>query len=565
MTGTAPTGPAPTRSPGLGIERLLVIVTGSAYAWSTPYWLDLLRQHHPPLDVKVVLTRSAERFVTRQAVASRVGGEVYGDDWPADAPEARHVEWAEWADAFVVYPATLHFLARLALGLSDSPALLAAHCSGAPVAVAPALPPGGLESPVVREHWATLAARPNVILVPPVPGRSLTTGRDDAWVPPPLPDVLNLLAERLAGDSEEQARPKGTAEETNENTDGKRPDKETNKAHPTREFGTGLLHTAVDTRPLPSGGRLWRRTPGPLAPAPFEQPAQDVTRLLERAAAGPGHSGEPGHSGGPGHSAGTGSSAGRLVPGTADGPGRVYDVCGVTSLAHLLLNEGPRPAFAAPLRELGHLLRALHDIRPPASVRPRPSRALRRLDDWLAGRAPVPRAACALGQMRRALGEERWSLLRTWRNEIAADPVTVLSHGAAGLGSLVVDRDENERELITDQEGITGQEGTTRREGTTRQDLIIGEDLCTAPWYVDVGWIVGELVELQWQVGGDKQDWQRLTDALLEGYGRDLGPQWNRVAALRILLHVHDIAAYLEGFEHGFDHYSGFLRFLVDL
>ncbi|WP_251073965.1 flavoprotein [Streptomyces sp. ISL-111] len=551
MTATAPTGPPFTTmppdprgtplppgapgTPGLGIERLLVVVTGSAYAWSTPYWLDLLRLHHPRLDVKVVLTRSAERFVTRQSVASRVGGEVYGDGWPADAPGARHVEWAEWADAFVVYPATLHFLARLALGLSDSPALLAAHCSGAPVAVAPALPPGGLESPVVREHWATLAARPNVVLVPPIPGRSLTTGRDDAWVPPPLPDVLHLLAERLAsGNDADKGAANGAAAGA---ASPPGPTEEPDEAYPVREFGTGLLHTAVDTRPLPSGGRLWRRTPGPLAPAPFEQPAQDVTRLLERAAAGPGHSG------------GTGPSAGRLVPGAEDGPGRVYDVCGVTSLAHRLLNEGPRPAFAAPLRELGHLLRAVHDIPPPAPVQPRPSRALRRLDDWLAGRSPVPRAACALGQVRRALGEERWSHLRTWRDEVAADPVTVLSHGAAGLGSLVVDRD-----------GIGGGD-----EPITGQDLIIGEDLCTAPWYVDIGWIVGELVELQWQVGGDKQAWQRLTDALLEGYGRDLGPEWNRVAALRILLHVHDIAAYLEGFEHGFDHYSGFLRFLVDL
>ncbi|MEU1277928.1 flavoprotein [Streptomyces sp. NPDC005805] len=537
MTGPGPAGPfdgvaaGAQPQPGtaeLGIERLLVVVTGSAYAWSTPYWLDLLRLHHPRLDVKVVLTRSAERFVTRQSVASRVGGAVYQDDWPADAAGARHVEWAEWADAIVVYPATLHFMARLALGLSDSPALLAAHCSGAPVAVAPALPPGGLESPVVRQHWAALAARPDVILAPPVPGRSLTTGRDDAWVPPPLPDVLHLLAERIGTGAGAESRsaagtesPFGAVAEKDED-------------HPVREFGTGLLHTAVHARPLPSGGRLWRRTPGPLAPAPFEQHTRELARLLEEAPGrtAPVEAGRPAGSSGP---------SGRLVVGAVDGGSRLYDVCGETSLAHLVLNEGPRPAFAGPLRELGRLLRALHDTRPPGPLPYRPSRGLRRLDDWLAGRAAVPRAACALGEVRRSLGEERWSLLRGWRDGIATDPTAVLCHGAAGLGSLVVNPDE----------------------GT--QDLLVGEDLYAGPWYADVGWVVGELVELQWQVGGDKEDWQRLTDAFLEGYGRDLGPEWNRIAALRILLHVHDIAAYLEGFEHGFDHYSGFLRFLVDL
>ncbi|AIA06987.1 flavoprotein [Streptomyces noursei] len=482
--------------PDPGLNRLLLVVTGSAYAWSTPYWLQLLRQHCPELEVRVVLTRSAERFVTPQAISARVGGAVWSDVWPDDEATARHVEWAEWAEAILVYPATMHFMARLALGLADSPALLAVQSTRAPVALAPALPPGALESAAVRQHWAALAARPNVVLVPPVAGRSLTTGREDAWVPPPLPEALRLITEchgAAAAASPEQPQPDA-------------------------EFGTGLLRTSVHE--LSTSGHRWRREPGPLAPKPFQAAEGEVYQLLQ----GIGELGDA-----------------RLATGTPDGPARLYDVRGDVSAAHVLLRRGPTAELAKPVRDLGRLLRAVHDLEPPAGWRAGPSRGLARLDDWLAGRAASPRAACAQGQVRRSLGEARWAQVLAWHSRTVTDTVTTFAHGAAGLGALVIDRDSG---------GI---------------DLLIGEDVCMTPWYVDLGWVVGELVELQWQVGGDKGAWQSLTDALFEGYGRDLGQRWKEIAALRILLHVHDIAAYLDDFDRGFDHYCDFLRFLIDL
>ena len=184
--------------PALTATRLLLVVTGSAWATNIPFWVDWLRHHYPDLELTAVLTRNAQRFVTLQALHCRVSGKVLEDSWPEDEGQARHVALAEWAEAMLVYPATLHFMARLALGLADSPALLAAQCTPAPIAVAPALPPGGMESPAVQAHWAALAKRRNVVLVPPNPGLSLTTGRRDGWTPPPLPEVLKLLEERRA-------------------------------------------------------------------------------------------------------------------------------------------------------------------------------------------------------------------------------------------------------------------------------------------------------------------------------------------------------------------------------
>lgn len=180
-----------------GASRLLLVGTGAIGAAFLPFWLNWCRQAVPHVSVRVLLTYSAERFVTRQALAAIGNEPVIQDRWP-DEPQssALHVELAEWAEAIAVHPATMHFLGRFAAGLADTPALLAAQCTTAPVGLAPSLPPGGADSPAYREAIETLGRRGNVVIADPKPGRSATTGREDAMVAAPLPLLLSHI-ERL--------------------------------------------------------------------------------------------------------------------------------------------------------------------------------------------------------------------------------------------------------------------------------------------------------------------------------------------------------------------------------
>ncbi|MDF6019132.1 hypothetical protein [Streptomyces sp. JH34] len=284
-------------------------------------------------------------------------------------------------------------------------------------------------------------------------------------------------------------------------------------------YGTDLLRTSV--RPVPRDrGWEWTRTTGPLAPVAF----QPLTGLGDRLAA-----------------VGREGSV-RLAVGRTEGPGRVYAVGGQESVANRLLSDGPLPVLHKPLHGLGLALAGLHADGPPPGTEPLgPPRGLVRLDTWLSGRAPVARAAYVGAQLQRRLGPERWARVTGWCRDVTEDTDVTLVHGAPGIGSLVVESD-------------TGQ-----------ASLLSGEDLAVAPWYFDLGWVLGELVELRWQLGGDRQGWQVLLEALFEGYGRDAGEEWNRMAVLRILLHVHDIAAYVGWHTAGFDHYTTFLIFLIDL
>jgi DNA-binding transcriptional LysR family regulator len=185
--------------PPFPAERLLILATGSLGAAFLPYWLNWLRCSYPSLDVRVVVTRSAERFVGRQAIAALIGKDVPVDAWPdAPGPESPHVEYASWADTVVVYPATYHFLGRFAGGLADTPVLLALQCTSALIGIAPALPPGATASYAYRRHRAAIEERPNVVVVDPVPVLSTHTRRQDALGAAPLPTLIERLVELRA-------------------------------------------------------------------------------------------------------------------------------------------------------------------------------------------------------------------------------------------------------------------------------------------------------------------------------------------------------------------------------
>ncbi|MEU3347145.1 flavoprotein [Streptomyces sp. NPDC006700] len=185
----SPVSAAP--APAFGSRRLLYVGTGSLGVMFMPMWSQWLRTSYPQLEVRTVITRSAEQFVTRTALTVFTGREILVDAWPDEPrPKALHVELAQWPDAVVIHPASFHFVSRLALGMADTPVLLALQCTQAPVAVAPALPPGGTDSPAYRRHIEALAERPNVVVIPPTTGRSVTTGRMEASVSAPLSEVL---------------------------------------------------------------------------------------------------------------------------------------------------------------------------------------------------------------------------------------------------------------------------------------------------------------------------------------------------------------------------------------
>ncbi|MBT2446348.1 flavoprotein [Streptomyces sp. ISL-43] len=188
---------SPMTLPEFSPKRLLLVGTGALGVSSLPGWLGWLREGYPDVETRVVLTRQATSFVTPAALTAIGGRAVLLDAWPTEPQVAApHVELGQWAEAVAVYPATFHFTSRLALGLADTPVMLALQCTSAPIGLAPALPPGGLHSHAFQSHLAALHERSNVVVAEPEAGLSTTTGRLDASTAAPLPTLLQLIQKR---------------------------------------------------------------------------------------------------------------------------------------------------------------------------------------------------------------------------------------------------------------------------------------------------------------------------------------------------------------------------------
>ncbi|MGW4503042.1 peptide terminal cysteine decarboxylase LxmD [Streptomyces sp. NPDC004436] len=184
--------------PDSGVRRVLVVGTGALGVAFLPFWINWLKNAHPQTEVRVALTRSALRFVSADAIAVLSGKEVFVDDWTRfSGVEVPHVELARWADLVLVHPATLHFVGRYALGITDTPLLLALQSTGALVGVAPSLPPAAHRSPVVQGHLDVLRARPGVVVAPTIPAVSASTGELEDGGSAPLNELYDLCVARL--------------------------------------------------------------------------------------------------------------------------------------------------------------------------------------------------------------------------------------------------------------------------------------------------------------------------------------------------------------------------------
>lgn len=132
--------------------HILLGVTGGIAAYKSADLVRRLAERN--FDVRVVMTRSACKFVTPLTFQALSGHPVHRDLFDEAAEAAMgHIELARWADVVVVAPASADFLSRLTHGAGDD--LLSTLClaTTAKLLVAPAMN---------QQMWASLATQANV-------------------------------------------------------------------------------------------------------------------------------------------------------------------------------------------------------------------------------------------------------------------------------------------------------------------------------------------------------------------------------------------------------------------
>jgi len=145
--------------------NIVLGITGGIAAYKAPDLVRRLRERNA--EVQIVMTASAEEFVTTTALQAVSGRPVRSNLWDKEAEAAMsHIELARWADVVLVAPATAEVMARIASGAA--PDLLTTIClaTEAPIALAPAMNHVMWNNPATQSNRELLEQRGLHILGP---------------------------------------------------------------------------------------------------------------------------------------------------------------------------------------------------------------------------------------------------------------------------------------------------------------------------------------------------------------------------------------------------------------
>lgn len=119
-------------------KKILLIITGSIAAYKA---MDLVRLLvKKSFDVRCVLTKGAQEFITPLLAASLTNNKAYSDLFSHDDEvEMGHIQLSRQADLIVVAPASADFIAKIANGYADDLASSVILAANKKIFVAPAM------------------------------------------------------------------------------------------------------------------------------------------------------------------------------------------------------------------------------------------------------------------------------------------------------------------------------------------------------------------------------------------------------------------------------------------
>lgn len=135
-------------------KNIGLIICGGIAAYKS---LDLIRRlKEKGANVFVVLTNSAQEFITPLSAASLSHNKVYSSLFEAGKNDIRHTELTSQLDLIIIAPATANKLVQISIGLAPDFAgvlILAAKC---PILCAPAMNPNMFNKPAIKRALALL-------------------------------------------------------------------------------------------------------------------------------------------------------------------------------------------------------------------------------------------------------------------------------------------------------------------------------------------------------------------------------------------------------------------------
>ncbi len=135
--------------------RIAVYITGGIAAYKAAIVVrGLEKMGH---EVRVIMTKNAEKFVTRQTFATLTKYPVLDDLWLAqNEAKVPHVHLAKWTELALVIPASADFIAKMANGLATDAASTTILATASPKVIVPAMNDNMWNNPATKRNIALL-------------------------------------------------------------------------------------------------------------------------------------------------------------------------------------------------------------------------------------------------------------------------------------------------------------------------------------------------------------------------------------------------------------------------
>jgi len=151
----------------LSQRKILLIICGGISAYKSLELIRLFKKQGA--EVKVILTKSAKKFVTPLSVASLSHEKVYDDLFNAEnEAEMDHISLSRWADVILVAPVTANTISKLSTGSSDDLASTVILASDKDIFLTPAMNVRMWEHPSTKQNLKKLKSYGYKIIGPEI-------------------------------------------------------------------------------------------------------------------------------------------------------------------------------------------------------------------------------------------------------------------------------------------------------------------------------------------------------------------------------------------------------------
>ena len=186
-------------------KHILLGVTGSIAAYKAAVLCRLLRG--AGAEVKVIMTATAKQFITPLTLATLSKNPILVEFFnPENGEWNSHISLGEWADCYVIAPATANTIAKMATGVADNLLLttyLSARCK---TIVAPAMDCDMFAHITTQTNLATL--RSHGVVIADSPSGELASGLTGKGRMAEPEQIISLIEQTLSSEKKKSLQGK---------------------------------------------------------------------------------------------------------------------------------------------------------------------------------------------------------------------------------------------------------------------------------------------------------------------------------------------------------------------